>query len=220
MLPACRLKLRRGRSRVASRHRDVVIQVGLHRELLEDPRHAAPRVRFEGVRASAVGGVHGRRQVVNTARVCRSVVGVVAHHRIHPAKGVAIADEQDRDRRCVGVWRTGKRHHRNRQHSGKETLHDTSDSLVRHRQKIRPGYGWKHDREGPWFAAEEKSDLIGRCLSGPVPMRTRRRCSGALTPAARGEGRTPALRRGRHRSAESPARRSAWPRRPRRGAGR
>ena len=65
---------------------------------------------------------------------------VIAHHWIDATEGVAIADEQDGDRRRVGEWRTGKRRYRNRQHSGKETIHDTLSWL-----KHAAGLKFKHE---------------------------------------------------------------------------
>ena len=72
---------------IARRQRDIVVQPGLDGELLEDARHAAPGVGLEGVGARRIGGIHGRSQVVH-------IGGVVAHHRVDAAEGIAVADEQ------------------------------------------------------------------------------------------------------------------------------
>ena len=87
------------RRRVAGGERDVVGDADLVGEGLEDARHAAPGMRFVGVGAGGAGEAGARdrrRQVVDLG-------GVVAHHRVDPAEGIAVADEED----AVAVPSTG-----------------------------------------------------------------------------------------------------------------
>jgi hypothetical protein len=111
-------KLAAQRSRIARRYRHVVVEAGLHGELLEDSGDTAPWMRFVGIRATRIRDVHRCGKVMD-------VGGVIAEDGIDATERVAVADEQDGDRHRAGEGRRGERRHRNREHSGNEAIHDT-----------------------------------------------------------------------------------------------